>query len=90
MASYLVNVELEYPSQTRFDILDELKKFATPVELTETCYAIDTTEKAETVYRRLKSLLHENDLLYVLTLAPGWFGRGPSDANAWLNKHVGD
>jgi hypothetical protein len=90
MASYLVSVELESPSETRFDILDELKKLSTPVELTETCYAIDTNEAVESVYRKLKSLLHENDLLYVLTLAPGWFGRGPAEANAWLTKHVGE
>jgi len=26
----------------------------------------------------------------VLTLAPGWFGRGPAEANRWLKKNVGD
>jgi len=90
MASYLISVELQNPSARRFDILDELKKLSSSVELTETCYAVETSDSAESLYRRLKGLLRENELLYVLTLAPGWFGRGPTEANAWLTKHVGD
>ena len=90
MANYLISVELKNPSTTRFDILDQLKKLSTTVELTETCYAVETSESAETIYRRLKGYIHDDELLYVLSLAPGWFGRGPADANAWLTKHVGD
>jgi len=90
MASYLVSIELERPERTRFDIQDELKKLSSTVELTETCFAVETSDSAESIYKRVKHFLGDNDILYVLTLAPGWFGRGPAEANRWLKKNVGD
>ncbi len=89
MASYLVSIELE-TSDKRFDIKDELRKLSSSVEITETCFAVESGDSAESIYKKVKGLLGENDILYVLTLAPGWFGRGPAEANRWLKKNVGD
>ena len=90
MASYLVSIELEKPERTRFDIQDELKKLSSSVEITETCFAVESADSAESIYKRVKGLLGANDILYVMTLAPGWFGRGPAEANRSLKKNVGD
>lgn len=90
MASYLISIELEKPEKNRFDIKDALQKLSSSVEINETCFAVDSTDSAESIYKRVKGLLGDNDILYVFTLAPGWFGRGPSDANRWLKKYVGD
>ena len=90
MASYLISIELESPEKNRFDIKDALQKLSSSVEINETCFAVDSADSAESIYKRVKVLLGGNDILYVFTLAPGWFGRGPADANRWLKKYVGD
>ncbi len=90
MASYLVSIEVEKSGRTQFEIQDELRKLSSSVAITETCFAVATEDSAESIYKRLKGLLGDNDILYVVTLAPGWFGRGPAEANRWLSKNVGD
>lgn len=90
MAKYLISVELEDPEKNRFDIKDELRKLSSSVEVNATCFAVESDDSAESIYKRVKGFLGDNDILYVFTLAPGWFGRGPSDANRWLKKYVGD
>ncbi len=90
MANYLVSIELENPDKNRFEIQDQMRKLSSSAELTATCFAVESSESAEAIYKKVKGFLGGNDILYVLTLAPGWFGRGPADANRWLKKNVGD
>ncbi len=89
MASYLVLTDLERDSSTRSGLLGEIRRFVSWEEITPTAFALQTDESAEEVYRKLKDRLGPEDILYVLTLHAGWFGRGPHEANEWLSKYVG-
>src|SRR5438105_901486 len=59
------------------------------VRLSESSYAIDTTETPDAVLSKFKQALDANDVLSVVTLTGPWAGQGQSAADAWLSRKLG-
>ena len=86
MATFLVTYDLNKETR-RPKIVDEVKKTAW-ARLSESSYAITTTETAASVHQRFKQHLDSNDNFYVITLKKPYSGFGPPDVNKWLEANL--
>jgi hypothetical protein len=86
MATYVVAYDLNKET-TRPKITAEIKKDSW-AKLSESSYAIDTSETPEGVYSRLKSMVDDNDNIYVITLSEPWTGYGPQAVIDWLTERL--
>jgi len=87
MSVYLVTYDLNRETK-RPPIVEEVKKTAF-AKLSESSYAIDTSETVAQVKRRFSQHIDDNDTLYVISLSRPWTGHGPADVNRWLLNRLG-
>jgi hypothetical protein len=87
MSVLLVTYDLKVKGQNYEGILGIVKKYSY-TKLSESSYAIDTTESPDTIYEKLKPSLDENDNLYVITLSNPRMGRHIGSVRAWLKEHL--
>ncbi len=57
-------------------------------KLSESSYAINTTDSPGDVVSYLRPMLDDNDHIYVITLKRPYSGWGPKDVNEWLEKNL--
>ena len=57
-------------------------------KLSESSYAIETSESPQTVYNKVSKYLDGNDALFVITLKRPYFGQGPKEVIDWLEKRL--
>lgn len=86
MAVYVIAYDLNKET-VRPKIVDEIKNTAW-AKLSESSYAVDTSETAQQVYDRMFKFLDENDNLYVIPLRKPYAGWGPKAVVEWLNKRL--
>lgn len=86
MSTYVVTYDLNRET-VRPNIVAEVKT-TDWAKLSESSYAISTSETPQAVYDRFKRHLDSNDNLYVITLKRPYFGQGPQDVNEWLANHL--
>lgn len=86
MAIYLITYDLNKETK-RPDILSEVKT-KDWVKLSESSYAIDTTETVAAVYNRLAKHIDADDCLYVIPLKKPCFGFGYMVVNDWLDARL--
>jgi len=53
-------------------------------QLSESSYAMDTTQTPRQIYEKLKPYLDDNDHVYILTLSSPWFGQHSEETNNWM------
>ncbi len=87
MAAYIVTYDLNKET-TRPNITGEIKKSPGWAKLSESSYAISTTETPKQVYDRFSKMLDNNDSFYVISLHRPYYGQGTKDVNDWLEKHL--
>lgn len=87
MAVLLVTYDLNSPGQKRERLLETIKQYPWAM-LSESSYAIKTTNSPRSIYDSFAALLDSNDNLYVLTLTAPYWGRGPKDVNDWLASNL--
>ncbi len=83
MRTLVVTYDLNFETR-RPDILKEIKGGGNWAKLSESSYAIHTSETPQQVYKRLEPYLDDNDNLLVITLNAPWWGRAPQDVLDWL------
>lgn len=86
MATYIVTYDLNKET-SRPNIVKEIKTTSW-AKLSESSYAIETTETPESVYNRLAGFIDDNDNLYIISLRRPYFGQGPKDVNEWLADNL--
>lgn len=86
MASYLVTYDLNKETN-RPNILADIKS-TDWAQLSESSYAISTSETVEAVFNRLSKHLDGNDNLYVIALKRPYFGQGADEVHKWLTDHL--
>jgi len=82
LVAYDLNKETKRP-----DIVSEVKKTAW-ARLSESSYAIETSETPEQVYARFQKHLDDNDDFYVISLRKPWDGRGSRAVIEWLRAKL--
>lgn len=83
IVAYDLNNETRRPK-----IVEEIKKTSW-ARLSESSYAVDTTETTAQVLSRLRKFLDNDDNLYVITLTRPWSGWGPKEVLEWLTQRLG-
>ena len=83
IVAYDLNNEVRRPK------IVEAIKTTTWARLSESSYAIDTSETPAQVLARLRKFLDNDDNLYVINLVRPWSGWGPKDVIAWLVQRLG-
>ncbi|MER9893287.1 hypothetical protein NKJ40_14540 [Mesorhizobium sp. M0119] len=87
MSTFIVTYDLNKET-ARPKIVDEVKASAGWARLSESSYAISTSETVNQVYERFKKHLDGNDNFYVISLRRPYAGWGKKDVNDWLEKHL--
>lgn len=87
MAVYIVTYDLNKETK-RPDIVGEIKKYGSWAKLSESSYAISTSETVAAVYGKMQKHLDQNDNLYVITLKRPYTGFGQKDVNDWLASNL--
>ena len=90
MAVRIVTYDLNQEKKKRGDYEDllELIKTYPWARLSESSYAIETDEEAETLYEQFRPHLDANDFLLVLTLDRPWWGTQRPDVTQWLHQRL--
>lgn len=84
IVTYDLNEETRRPP-----LLQDLKKlYPTWAKLSESSYAILSSDTPSDVYNALKKHIDKNDNMYVITLSKPYAGRGPKDVNDWLEDNL--
>jgi len=87
MAVLLVTYDLNKPGQDYNDFYKIIKSYPY-AKLSESSYAINTTDSPQTVVDRLRRYMDANDHLYVINLKRPYAGYGPKNVNDWLEQHL--
>ena len=87
MAAYIVTYDLNKEVK-RPPIVAEVRKSPGWVRLSESSYAISTSESTTQVYERFKPLLDGNDDFFVITLKRPYTSFASAEVNNWLNIHL--
>lgn len=82
IVAYDLNREVVRPN-----IVAEIKKKPW-ARLSESSYAIETSETAGQVFTRLRKFIDQNDNIYVIPLVGPYAGFGPKDVNDWLTSNL--
>lgn len=87
MAILLVTYNMNKPSQDYTEFHRVIKKYPWK-KLSESSYALDTTEFTVSLFNQLRPLQDKSDHLYVVALRRPYAGFGPSDVNDWLKQRL--
>ncbi len=87
MSTLLVTYDLKKPGQDYKDFYAVIKSYGW-ARLSESSYAIATTETPKTVIDKLLPHVDQNDRLFVIGLGQYWAGLGPQDVYNWLKQNL--
>lgn len=87
MACYIVTYDLNKENK-RPNILKDVKSYGTWAKLSESSYAIVTSDSCKAVYDNLSKHLDSDDNCYIVSLRKPFYGRGPNDVNEWLVNNL--
>jgi hypothetical protein len=90
MAVRIVTYDLNQEKKKRGDyagLIDLIKSYAW-ARLSESSYAIETDQGAETLFAQFSAYLDPNDFLLVLTLDRPWWGTQRQDVKDWLHQRL--
>jgi len=87
MAIRLITYDLRKPGQDYKDFLKTVKEYSW-ARLSESSYAVDTSETPKTIYEKLRPYMDENDYLMVMTLTTPYMGYNLQTVIDWLTKHL--
>jgi hypothetical protein len=87
MAVYLVTCDLN-KEKSRPDILKDIRDGKSWAKLSESSYAIVSSETATQVYNRLVKHLDDNDTLLVITMERPYYGQSSQEVIDWLASEL--
>ena len=87
MAVLLLTYDLNKKDRD-YNKLYELRDKYARARLSESSYALDTTETPSQVYEKFRTVLDENDYLYIIPLRKPYMGFGLKEVNAWLDARL--
>jgi len=87
MSVLLVTYDLKKPGQDYTDFLKVIRSYDY-ARLSESSYALNTTQSPSDVYNKLRPYMDANDHIYVINLKRPYSGYGPKEVNDWLEKNL--
>ena len=87
MPVLLITYDLNRPGQDYPGLLEEIRSTSW-ARLSESSYAVDTSESASAVYDRVRPHIDDGDNIFIITLSAPWRSWGPEDVNNWLSSRL--
>ncbi len=87
MSVKLITYDLNAPGQNHTKVLEKIKTY-TWARLSESSYAVDTSETAATIYGKFKPLLDQSDDFLVISMTKPYAGRAHRDVISWLDRRL--
>ena len=87
MSALLITYDLKKPGQDYSDFYKIIKSYSW-ARLSESSYAIATTEIPKSIYEKPTPHIDKNDQVYLITLTSPYWGSEPQEVNDWLKKYL--
>jgi len=87
MSALLIAYDLNKPGQD-YSGFYKVRDSYPYAKLSESSYAISTTEAPAEVYKKLKEYIDKGDRVFIIKLANPWTGFGTQDVFDWLNQNL--
>ena len=84
----LITYDLNKPGQNHSKVLAKIKAYSSWAMLSESSYAVRTSDTPSTIFNAFKPLLDQNDTFLVLTLTSPWTGRASQKVLDWLRDNL--
>ena len=65
-----------------------IKSYPSWARLSESSYAIETSDSPQAIYNKLKPYIDDNDNVLILTLTPPYWGQHSKEVIDWLQKRL--
>lgn len=89
MSVKLITYDLNSPGQKHAKVLAKIKDdYPAWAKLSESSYAVNTTDSPSTIFNAFRSLLDDNDYFLCITLSRPYAGRNSKDVIDWLDTHL--
>lgn len=88
LITYDLNREGKNYKETDDKVLDTLRENYDNRKLSESSYAIATSDDPETVYNKFKDILDSDDAFYVIKLSKPKSGYLKTETINWINKNI--
>ena len=89
MARYIITYDLSAPGRNYDALYEGIKAYGTWGRITESSWAIVTSDTAATVRDNLSQVVDSNDKLFVGTLSAPWASWGlGKDIGDWLRENT--
>lgn len=88
MTVRIITYDLNRPGQNHAEVLKKIKDDYVWARLSESSYAVETSQQPSTIFEAFKPLLDQNDTFLVLTLTSPWAGRADQEVLDWLRKRL--
>ena len=87
MSALLITYDLNKPGQD-YSGFYKVRDSYPYAKLSESSYAISTTETPTEVYKKLEEYIDKSDRVFIIALSNSWFGFGTQEIFDWLNKFL--
>ena len=87
MSVKIITYDLNNESN-RPDIVGDIKSYSSWARLSESSYAVSTSDTPTDIYNALKKHIDNDDQIYIVQMRKPWNGFGPKTINEWLNNNL--
>lgn len=87
MAVRLITYDLNRTGQNYDGFMKVIKNY-TWARLSESSYAVDTSDTPEMIYKKLEPYVDSNDYVVVITLEANWWAYHTQEILDWLREHL--
>ena len=89
MATYIISYDLRSPGRNYEDLYERIRSYGTWAHITESTWAVMTTQTAAQVRDYVWAVMDNNDRLFVVKSGGEWGTYNlPKERNDWLRKYL--
>lgn len=88
MSVKLITYDLNNPGQKHSKVLAQIRRDYDSARLSESSYAIDTTDSVDAIFNDFKPLIDGNDTFLVIAMKKPFAGRADQAVLDWLDARL--
>lgn len=88
MAAYSISYDLKKPGRDYTSLFKEIKSIGDWAKPLESYWIVISNDTPEGIYKRLRKVMDENDLLIIIRVCRPHYGFFNKDVQEWIAKNV--
>jgi len=88
MTRYIITYDLRAPGRDYAALYSRIKAYGKWARITESSWAIVTSQSSRQIYDNLGAVIDSNDKLLVGPLGPSWWQGLDKEVSDWLKENV--